>query len=106
MTEEQKRDCDHGRQLGKCDTCDLSDAEKELESLKQNLWVRNQALDILDAELAELKQYCEQIKAERDTWHRRATEQKNEMDNIIESESTTRVNEVLKIMKESTSGYL
>lgn len=28
------RDCPHGRQVGKCDTCDLIEAEKEIEALK------------------------------------------------------------------------
>ncbi len=28
------RDCLHGRQVGKCDTCDLIKAEKEIEVLK------------------------------------------------------------------------
>lgn len=31
------RDCAHGRQVGKCDTCDLIEAEKEIESLKSYL---------------------------------------------------------------------
>lgn len=28
------RDCPHGRQVGKCDTCDLIEAEKDVEALK------------------------------------------------------------------------
>lgn len=31
------RDCAHGRQIGKCDTCDLIEAEKEIEALKAQL---------------------------------------------------------------------
>ena len=29
------RDCPHGRQVGKCDTCDLIEAEKRVEGLEQ-----------------------------------------------------------------------
>lgn len=29
------RDCAHGRQVGKCDTCDLIDAEKRINELEQ-----------------------------------------------------------------------
>lgn len=28
------RDCPHGRQVGKCDTCDLIEVEKEIDALK------------------------------------------------------------------------
>jgi len=28
------RDCQHGRQIGKCTDCDLIEAEKEIEKLK------------------------------------------------------------------------
>lgn len=31
------RDCSHGRQIGKCDTCDLIEAEKEIDTLKAQL---------------------------------------------------------------------
>lgn len=30
-----KRDCEHGRQLGKCDTCDLAEAEKRIAELEK-----------------------------------------------------------------------
>jgi hypothetical protein len=29
------RDCEHGRQFGKCDTCDLIEAEKRIDELEQ-----------------------------------------------------------------------
>lgn len=42
------RDCPHGRQVGKCDTCDLIEAEKEIEALKAQV---EQLKDALQAAL-------------------------------------------------------
>lgn len=31
------RDCEHGRQVGKCDSCDLIEAENDIERLKESI---------------------------------------------------------------------
>lgn len=38
------RDCAHGRQVGKCDTCDLIEAEKEIEALKSQVETLRKAI--------------------------------------------------------------
>ena len=39
-----KRDCEHGSQIGKCDTCDLFEAYNEIESLRTQLAKANEQL--------------------------------------------------------------
>lgn len=38
MIKENLRDCPHGHQLGKCDTCDLIEAEIRIVELEQAAW--------------------------------------------------------------------
>lgn len=48
------RDCPHGRQVGKCDTCDLITAELELEKVTAER-------DALAAELADLCAFRDEV---------------------------------------------
>lgn len=38
----QRRDCEHGRQVGKCETCDLFEAYDEIETLRTQLAKANE----------------------------------------------------------------
>lgn len=39
------RDCPHGRQVGKCDTCDLIEAEKEIDELKAQVEQKSKVIE-------------------------------------------------------------
>ena len=43
-----KRDCEHGSQIGKCDTCDLFEAYDEIESLRTQLAKANERVKELE----------------------------------------------------------
>jgi len=45
------RDCEHGRQVGKCDTCDLIEAEKRIDELEQENAALQAQVEVLKNEL-------------------------------------------------------
>jgi len=46
----QKRDCEHGRQVGKCETCDLFEAYNDIEQLREQLAKANERVKELEKE--------------------------------------------------------
>jgi chromosome segregation ATPase len=58
------RDCDHGRQVGKCDTCDVIAAELELEKVTAELTATIEQQHLL---IVMLERQEQKLTAERDT---------------------------------------
>ena len=52
-----KRDCEHGSQIGKCDTCDLFEAYDEIETLRTQLAKANERVRELKVQLKRLIDY-------------------------------------------------
>lgn len=50
-----KRDCEHGSQIGKCDTCDLFEAYNEIETLRTQLTKANERVEELETFNKELR---------------------------------------------------
>lgn len=67
------RDCAHGRQVGKCDTCDLIEAEKEIEALKAQVeQLREAVMGVRDSSCTSGFGYPDtsQLKAQRAAWQK------------------------------------
>jgi|TARA_Y100001970_G_scaffold224984_2_gene277591 hypothetical protein len=61
-TKDHPRDCVHGSQIGKCDTCDLDDAENQIKALELALAEAKQKVTELAAHNALLMQVSWEMK--------------------------------------------
>ena len=52
-----KRDCPHGHQLGKCDTCDLIEAESALARKDAALGIIHEAMKLMRESGADKREY-------------------------------------------------
>lgn len=57
-----QRDCKHGRQLGKCDSCDLEEAERTIAHLRQH---KNDYMEAAEQTKKALESELKKVKADR-----------------------------------------